>query len=134
MVIAVPGQLRPRGSGSSAPPRRAGSVRRTVTMDFTWPEGLAGDTVLDGRARDLRTSEDGTVTVLAEAALGLASDARRIIRRISRCRGRWPWLWSHWHRHRRFRPRTRSAMRSGGVHTHFRTSQHARRNSTFFVT
>ena len=83
MVIEVPVELKPRGSVPSAPPRRPGSVRRTVTMDFTWPEGLAGDTVLDGRARDLRTSEDGTVTVLAEAALGLASDARRIIRRIS---------------------------------------------------
>ena len=83
MVIAVPGQLRPRGSGSSAPPRRAGSVRRTVTMDFTWPDGMRGDTVLDGRARDLRTNNDGATTVLAEASLGLVSDARRIIRRIS---------------------------------------------------
>jgi hypothetical protein len=83
MVIEVPGELKPRGSVQSAPPRRPGSVRRTVTMDFTWPDGLAGDTLLDGRARDLRTSDDGTATVLAEAALGLASDTRRIIRRIS---------------------------------------------------
>ncbi len=83
MVIAVPEQLRPRGSVASAPPRRPGSVRRTVTMDFTWPDGMRGDTILDGRARDLRTNDDGATTVLAEASLGLVSDARRIIRRIS---------------------------------------------------
>jgi Protein of unknown function (DUF2889) len=83
MVIAVPEQLRPRGSVTSAPPRRAGSVRRTVTLDFTWPDGLQGDTILDGRARDLRTNEDGATTELAEASLGLASDPRRIVRWIT---------------------------------------------------
>ena len=57
----------PRGSVRSAPPRRPGSVRRTVTMDFTWPDGLAGNTVLDGRARDLRTDGDGVPTVLGQA-------------------------------------------------------------------
>jgi hypothetical protein len=59
MTIEVPKELKPRGSVLSAPPRRPGSVRRTVTMDFTWPDGLAGDTVLDGRARDLGTDGDG---------------------------------------------------------------------------
>ena len=63
MAIPVPAGLRPRGSVPSAPPRRAGSLRRTTTMDFTWPDGLAGDTVLDGRGRDLRTNGDGTATV-----------------------------------------------------------------------
>jgi hypothetical protein len=52
-------------------------------MDFTWPDGLRGDTVLDARARDLRTNDDGATTVLAEASLGLVSDTGRIIRRIS---------------------------------------------------
>ena len=82
-MIAVPEQLIPRGSVTSAPPRRAGSVRRTATLDFTWPDGLRGDTVLDGRARDLRTHEDESTTVLAEASLGLISDTRRVIRRIN---------------------------------------------------
>src|SRR5271166_827759 len=82
MAIPVPAGLRPRGPVPSAPPRRAGSVRRTTTMDFTWPDGLAGDTVLDGRARDLRTNGDGTVAVLAEASLGLVSDQRRVIKEI----------------------------------------------------
>ena len=82
MAIPVPAGLKPRGSVLSAPPRRAGSVRRTTTMDFTWPDGLGGDTVLDGRGRDLRTNGDGTATVLAEASLGMVTDPRRIIREI----------------------------------------------------
>ena len=82
MAIPVPASLRPRGSVPSAPPRRAASVRRTTTMDFTWPDGLAGDTVLDGRARDLRTNGDGTVAVLAGASLGLISGQRRVIKEI----------------------------------------------------
>ena len=82
MAIPVPDHLKPRGSVASAPPRRPGSVRRTATMDFTWPDGLAGDTVLDGRARDLRTNGDGTATVLAQAALRMVTDPRRIIREI----------------------------------------------------
>ena len=83
MAIPVPAGLKPRGSVLSAPPRRAGSVRRTTTMDFTWPDGLGGDTLLDGRGRDLRTNGDGTATVLAEASLGMVTDPRRIIREIS---------------------------------------------------
>jgi Protein of unknown function (DUF2889) len=83
MTIHVPDELKPRGSVASAPPRRPGSVRRTATLDFTWPDGLAGDTVLDARARDLRTDRDGTATVLAEAALQLVADQGRVIRQIS---------------------------------------------------
>jgi Protein of unknown function (DUF2889) len=82
MVIAVPQDLKPRGSGVSAPPRRAGSVRRTSTLDFTWPDGMGGDTVLDGRARDLRTNGDGTASVLAEVTLAMVSDPRRVIKEI----------------------------------------------------
>jgi hypothetical protein len=82
MVTPIPEYLRPRGSAGSAPPRLAHSVRRTTTMDFTWPDGLQGDAVLDGRARDLRTNGDGTASVLAQATLGLVSDPRRIIREI----------------------------------------------------
>ena len=82
MAIPVPAHLKPRGSATSAPPRRPGSVRRTATLDFTWPDGLPGDTVLDARARDLRTSGDGTTTVLAEAELRMVTDPGRIIREI----------------------------------------------------
>jgi hypothetical protein len=82
MAIPVPDHLKPRGSAASAPPRRPGSVRRTATLDFTWPDGLAGDTVLDGRARDLRTNRDGTATLLAQASLRMVTDPRRIITEI----------------------------------------------------
>ena len=87
MAIPVPVGLQPRGSVRSAPPRRARSVRRTTTMDFTWPDGMAGNTVLDGRARDLRTDNDGSATVLAEASLGVVSDTSRIITDISSAPG-----------------------------------------------
>ena len=87
MAIPVPADLRPRGSVLSAPPRRAGSVRRTATMDFTWPDGMQGDTVLDGRARDLRTGDDGTATVLAEASLRMVTDPRRVIKEVSSAPG-----------------------------------------------
>jgi hypothetical protein len=83
MAISVPANLKPRGSGASAPPRRPGSVRRTTTMDFTWPDGLDGDAILDGRARDLRTNEDGTTAGLAWGVLGIVTDSRRIIKEIS---------------------------------------------------
>jgi hypothetical protein len=83
MAIPVPAGLRPRGPAPSAPPRRPGSVRRTITMDFTWPDGLRGDTVLDGRARDLRTNDDDSATVLAWASLAMVTDPRRIIKEIS---------------------------------------------------
>jgi Protein of unknown function (DUF2889) len=82
MAIAVPADLKPRGSVRSAPPRRAGSVRRTATMDFTWADGMAGNTVLDGRARDMRTDGDGTATILGEATLSMVSDPGRVIKEI----------------------------------------------------
>jgi hypothetical protein len=82
MAIPVPDDLKPRGSVVSAPPRRPGSVRRTATLDFTWPDGLTGNTVLDGRARDLRTNVDGTATVLTEARLRMVTDPDRIIEEV----------------------------------------------------
>jgi Protein of unknown function (DUF2889) len=82
MAIPVPDHLKPRGSTASAPPRRPGSVRRTATLDFTWPDGLPGNTVLDARARDLRTNDDGTATVLAQAALRMVTDPGRIIEEV----------------------------------------------------
>jgi hypothetical protein len=87
MTIPVPDDLKPRGSVASAPPRRPGSVRRTATMDFTWPDGLRGDTVLDGRARDLCTSGDGTATVLADAALRMVTGEHRVIKEITSAPG-----------------------------------------------
>jgi hypothetical protein len=53
----------------STPVRARGSVRRTSTIDTLRPDGLLGDVVLVGRARDLLTGADGAARVLGEAAL-----------------------------------------------------------------
>jgi hypothetical protein len=51
----------------STPPRARGSIRRTTTIDMLRPDGLLGDVVLVGRARDLATAEGGEATVVGEA-------------------------------------------------------------------
>ena len=38
-----------------APVRRAHSVRRTSTLDTTWPDGHDGNLLIEGRCRDLVT-------------------------------------------------------------------------------
>jgi len=55
----------------SVPARRPGSVRRTSTIDTTWPDGLAGRMDVDGRARDLRTAADGSTEVVTEVRMAL---------------------------------------------------------------
>jgi hypothetical protein len=65
-------------AGTAATPRRrAGSVRRTSTIDMTWPGGRGTQLRLDGHARDLYTPADGGApTVLAEDRMtaGVAPD------------------------------------------------------------
>lgn len=79
MAIEVPDEIRPRGPGLTAPARRPGSVRRTLTLDFTWPEGMDGDVVVDGRARDLLTSAEAVVDTAETATLEVRTDRRRVI-------------------------------------------------------
>ena len=43
------------GTAGPVPPRRAESVRRTSSIDMTWPEGMSGPMIMDGRARDAVT-------------------------------------------------------------------------------
>jgi hypothetical protein len=50
-------------------PRARGSVRRTSNIDTDRPDGMRGNAVVDGRARDLRTNPDGSAEVVAEATL-----------------------------------------------------------------
>lgn len=56
-------QLHPRHGihepTAGTPARRPGSVRRTSTVDILRPDGLLGHVVVDARARDLRTGENG---------------------------------------------------------------------------
>ncbi|MFG1923373.1 DUF2889 domain-containing protein [Cryptosporangium sp. NPDC048952] len=82
MSVHVPAELATRGPGPSAPPRRRGSIRRTSTIDATFPDGLGGETILEGRARDLLTRDDGTITVTAEAVLHARLDEKRRILQI----------------------------------------------------
>jgi hypothetical protein len=52
---------------SPSPSRRANSIRRTSTIDSSWPTGFRGPTVLFGRARDLQTHQrHAQTTVVAE--------------------------------------------------------------------
>jgi DUF2889 family protein len=53
-----------------SPLRRAGSIRRTSTIDETWPTGHSNPSRLFGRARDLLTPVDGSAPrVLAQDEL-----------------------------------------------------------------
>jgi hypothetical protein len=70
----------PEASGPKDPvlttvPRRPGSVRRTSSIDTTRPDGLAGDSVVVARARDLRTGTGGVATVLGEVEIRARIDA-----------------------------------------------------------
>jgi hypothetical protein len=49
----------PRQTANPAPVRPARSVRRTSTIDVSWPEGEQGDRLFIGRVRDHRTGAAG---------------------------------------------------------------------------
>lgn len=55
---------RPRNPAGPAPLRVPGSVRRTSSIDVSWPEGRAGNSRLIGRARDIFTPTSGGSPVL----------------------------------------------------------------------
>lgn len=75
-----PAPARPIGP---APPRRPGSVRRTSTIDTSWPEGPSEPTLVRGHARDLHTDADGSARVLAEDRYTIRSSADRRILEIT---------------------------------------------------
>ena len=54
-----------RQSAGFAPLRRPNSVRRTTSIDVTWPDGIGGDAFMVGHARDIYTAADGTMRELA---------------------------------------------------------------------
>lgn len=67
----------------TTPARRAGSVRRTMSIDTHWPSGIEGEAQYFGRCRDILTPEgSGQFRLLAEATL-VAACAGREIKRIS---------------------------------------------------
>jgi hypothetical protein len=83
----APTLTRPRNSAGAAPPRPAGSVRRTSSIDVFWPDGQGGDMAFVGRARDLLTPAvgaqgGGVAVVLAEDGYDATVGADRTIRAI----------------------------------------------------
>lgn len=60
----------PRQTANPAPHRPAGSVRRTSSIDVSWPDGYAGNRLFSGRARDYLTPAGGGAgRVLGEATM-----------------------------------------------------------------
>lgn len=59
----------PRQTANPSPVRQPGSVRRTCTIDVSWPDGVDGQRLFTGRARDLRTDAAGAAAVIAEGEM-----------------------------------------------------------------
>ena len=57
----------PRSTANPAPARPSASVRRTCSIDVSWPEGEAADRLFVGRARDFVTGAGGAGRAIAEA-------------------------------------------------------------------
>jgi hypothetical protein len=58
----------------ATPARRAGSVRRTTSLDVLWPDGADGPARFEGVGRDLLTRADGATEVLATDAASIDVD------------------------------------------------------------
>ncbi|MFC5747209.1 DUF2889 domain-containing protein [Actinomadura rugatobispora] len=67
----------------AAPPRLAGSVRRTTSLHMQWPGELGTALTIDGFARDLVTSPDGSARVRDQDQISLRVDPdTRVVQRI----------------------------------------------------
>ncbi|HEY6869478.1 MAG TPA: DUF2889 domain-containing protein [Novosphingobium sp.] len=69
-----------RHAAGVSPLLRPGSVRRTTSIDSTWPDGAADPWLMEGRARDLFCPADGSApVVLDQASYRLRISPRREI-------------------------------------------------------
>lgn len=73
----------PRRTANPAPPRRAGSVRRTSSIDVEWLGDMEGERRMHGRARDVLTPASGITQVLAEASMEATLTFERTITALS---------------------------------------------------
>jgi hypothetical protein len=74
----------PRSTANPAPVRAANSIRRTTSIDVSWPDGVDNPRLFVGRVRDYRTGEAGTPgTELDHAELRAVLDDDKTIRSIS---------------------------------------------------
>lgn len=81
---AFEGKLAPADPYGPSPTRLAYSVRRTSSIDTTWPEGIGEPMLMHGRARDIFTERDGGVpVVLAEDDVRILAGTTREIIAIS---------------------------------------------------
>ena len=75
MLTLEPEHRGPTTPLQGAPARAPGSMRRTSTLDTTWPEGFAGPMAVHGRARDLATGhERADVLATSELTVTVAPD------------------------------------------------------------
>lgn len=72
------GQAPARPFGA-APLRRPSSVRRTTTIDTSWPDGFGAPMRMVARGRDLVTDAEGRADAIAEQELVILASARREI-------------------------------------------------------
>lgn len=69
-----------RHSAGPAPLRRANSVRRTTSIDSTWPDGAEAPWIMEARGRDIFTPARGAAPeLLAEASYRMRVSRRREI-------------------------------------------------------
>jgi hypothetical protein len=74
----------PRTTANPAPPRPANSLRRTTSIDVSWPEGPDQPRLFTGRVRDYRTGASGQQgTEIGHAELRAVLDDDKTIRSIS---------------------------------------------------
>ncbi len=67
-----------------APLRRPGSIRRTSSIDSSWPEGFGKAVLMQGHARDIWTPlEGGAPVVLAEDRYTILASPERVILSIA---------------------------------------------------
>ncbi|WP_254049835.1 DUF2889 domain-containing protein [Novosphingobium sp. TH158] len=68
-----------RSTANPVPVRRAGSIRRTSSIDVTWPDGGVDLRRFEGRARDLVRRADGSDLVRAAGSMTADLDFERKI-------------------------------------------------------
>jgi hypothetical protein len=74
----------PRTTANPSPPRPANSLRRTTSIDVSWPEGIDKPRLFVGRVRDYRTGSPGQPgTEIDHAELRAVLEDDKTIRSIS---------------------------------------------------
>lgn len=81
--MTVPYPPPPRQTANPAPVRPANSLRRTSSIDVAWPDGIDGQRLFVGRARDCLTGEHGQCRTLGQGAFSLRMTEDKTITEIA---------------------------------------------------